>query len=191
MINPEDVEETFNKSDYKEFINVNCKDISYGLSVNYGIYIPLRNDTGYLILNYQAIKSNQNILKNVIKHELTHYFDKTQNKNNKWKDLFTKDDEVPNNIQRPLITLMRKYNLGWNDIYYLCSKDEFEPFCTSIEEHKNEFDKHILANLINYTLSGKIAEQPKQLRNLYLFIFVNLLFDESRERITYIEEHLN
>lgn len=191
IINPEDVEETFSKSDYREFVDVSYKDISYGLSVNYGIYVPLRNDTGYLILNYQAIKNNSNILKNVIKHELTHYFDKTQNKNNKWKDLFTKDDEVPNNIQRPLITLMRKYNLGWNDIYYLCSKDEFESFCTSIEEHKKEFDKHILANLIDYTLSGKILEQPKQLRNLYLFIFVNLLFDKSRERTKYIEEHLN
>ena len=68
---------------------------------------------------------------------------------------------------------------------------EFESFCTSIEEHKKEFDKHILENLIDYTLSGKILEQPKQLRNLYLFIFVNLLFDESRKRIEYIEEHLN
>ena len=84
-----------------------------------------------------------------------------------------------------------KYDLSWNDIYYLCSKDEFESFCTSIEEHKKEFDKHILANLIDYTLSGKILEQPKQLRNLYLFIFVNLLFDEYRKRIEYIEEHLN
>ena len=60
---------------------------------------------------------------------------------NKWKDLFTKNDDIPINIQRPLITLMRKYDLGWNDIYYLCSKDEFESFCTSIEEHKK--------NLIN------------------------------------------
>lgn len=68
---------------------------------------------------------------------------------------------------------------------------EFESFCTSIEEHKKEFDKHILANLIDYTLSGKILEQPKQLRNLYLFIFVNLLFDESRKRIKYIRKHLN
>ena len=68
---------------------------------------------------------------------------------------------------------------------------EFESFCTSIEEHKKEFDKHILANLIDYTLSGKILEQPKHLRNLYLFMFVNMVFDESAERIKYIREHLN
>ena len=86
IINFEDVEETFSKSDYKEFIDINYKDIIYGLSVNYGIYVPLRNDTGYLILNYQAIKNNPNVLKDVIKHELTHYFDKTQNKNNRWKN---------------------------------------------------------------------------------------------------------
>ena len=61
IINPEDVEETFSKSDYREFVDVSYKDISYGLSVNYGIYVPLRNDTGYLILNYQAIKNNSNM----------------------------------------------------------------------------------------------------------------------------------
>ena len=35
IINPEDVEETFSKSDYREFVDVSYKDISYGLSVNY------------------------------------------------------------------------------------------------------------------------------------------------------------
>ena len=87
MINPEDVEETFSKSNFREFINTNKNDLIEGLKVNHGIYVPLRNDTGYLILNYQVIKDNPNILNDVIKHELTHYFDKTQNKNNKWKDL--------------------------------------------------------------------------------------------------------
>ena len=45
MINPEDVEETFSKSNFREFINTNKNDLIEGLKVNHGIYVPLRNDT--------------------------------------------------------------------------------------------------------------------------------------------------
>ncbi len=193
IINPEDVEETFSKSDYREFVDVSYKDISYGLSVNYGIYVPLRNDTGYLILNYQVIKDNPNILNDVIKHELTHYFDKTQNKNNKWKDLIdlgkTPDEYTYKQKMATFILSLLGYNM--KDIQYLGSANEFEAFCTSIEEHKNEFDKNVLNNITEYITTGKLKEQPKHLRNLYLFMFVNMAFDESGERIKYIRKHLN
>lgn len=82
--------------------------------------------------------------------------------------------------------------LGYDmkDIQYLGSAIEFEPFCASIEEHKNEFNKDVLNNITEYVTTNKIKNEPKHLRNLYLFMFVNMVFDESGERIKYIEEHL-
>ena len=46
------------------------------------------------------------------------------------------------------MALTFKYNMNGSDIYYLTSGKEFEAFCTSIDDHKNEFDKNILKNLI-------------------------------------------
>ena len=193
MINPEDVEKTFSKSNFREFINTNKNDLIEGLKVNHGIYVPLRNDTGYLILNYQDIKDNPNILNDVIKHELTHYFDKTQNKNNKWKDLIDlgKSPDEYTYKQKMATFILSLLGYTMKDIQYLGSANEFEAFCTSIEEHKNEFDKNVLNNITEYITTDKLKEQPKHLRNLYLFMFVNMAFDESAERIKYIRKHLN
>lgn len=192
IINPDDVEETFSKSSFKEFVGVSKYDLIEGLKINHGIYVPLRNDTGYLILNYQAIKDNPDILKDVIKHELTHYFDKTQNKNNKWKDLIdlSKSPEDYTYKQKMAVFILSLLGYDMKDIQYLGSAGEFEAFCTSIEEHKNEFNKDVLNNITEYITTNKIKEQPKHLRNLYLFMFVNMVFDESDERIKYIKEHL-
>ena len=177
---------------FKEFVGVSKNDLIEGLKINHGIYVPLRNDTGYLILNYQAIKDNPNILKSVIKHELTHYFDKTQNKNNKWKDLvdLSKSPEDYTYKQKMAVFILSLLGYDMKDIQYLGSADKFEAFCTSIEEHKNEFNKDVLNNITEYVTTNKIKNEPKYLRNLYLFMFVNMVFDESRERIKYIEEHL-
>ena len=89
------------------------------------------------------------------------------------------------------MALTFKYNMNGSDIYYLTSGKEFEAFCTSIYDHKNEFNKNILKNLIQEVLSGNINNQSKQLRNLYLFMFVNMIFDNSGERIKHIKEHLH
>ena len=51
------------------------------------------------------------------------------------------------------MALTFKYNMNGSDIYYLTSGKEFEAFCTSIYDHKNEFDnsgeriKHIKEHL--------------------------------------------
>lgn len=192
VINPEDIADTFNKSEFKEFIDTTEQDLKYGLSTNYGIYVPLRNKNGYLIINYDVTKENLNNINSIIKHELTHYFENTQHQS-KWNDLISKDSDLNNLDMKKYLATMAltfKYNMNGSDIYYLTSGKEFEAFCASIEDHKNEFDKNILKNLIQEVIAGNINNQPKQLRNLYLFMFVNMIFDDSGERIKYIRKHL-
>ena len=51
VINPEDIADTFNKSDFNEFVDTTEQDLKYRLSTNYSVYVLLRNKNGYLIIN--------------------------------------------------------------------------------------------------------------------------------------------
>lgn len=169
------------------------QSIRFGLTYNHAIYCPTVGNSGVLILNYQALvkeKDNIQFFKSIIAHQLTHYFEVNQKCNiKKWYQIFSNKEQFTVLQQKAIIMLYRKYRVDIQDIQYLANANQFQSFCTSIQKNKNKLDKNILENIVKSVFNLQILKCPIYLRNLYLFIFVNYIFDQVGQRIKYIRQH--
>lgn len=189
IVDEKHIHEKINKYQYY-FINIDdSKQLIEQFKNNNGIYIKITIG-GILFLNFSSLKNNYNLLSDTINHQLTHFFEIQQNQNSIWEDLLPKDPKQLDEKTGITLISLFQYNMTYQDLYYLTCGKQFQAYCTSIQVNKKLFDKNILKNLTQEVLTGNILNQPSILRNLYLFIFLNLQFDSSKKRILYIKEHL-
>lgn len=185
-INPEQLDNINNN-----FILKNKKQIQYQLKINDGL-AKIQNDVGYICLYYDLLKNKKDKIQNVLKHQLTHIFE--NNNIEIWKDLFPIQIKNINQISDKenivFMTLNINYDMTYRDIYYLTSANQFQSYCTSLQNNKQKLDKNILNNINQFVLNGQLNDFNSDIKTLYMFIFLNFVFDKSRQRIQYIKQHL-
>ena len=160
------------------------------LQKHYAIIEDTSDPHKFLFINDNI--TDKDILKQTLRHELTHLLEANESKK-EWYDLLPQDPKQieHTDIYQVLSLLGLKLNMNYAQFYYLTSAKEFEAYCTCVEDNKDKLNKNNANNFLKFIFTDEFETLPSSLKLCYIFLFLNLTLDkDKKERLQYIRQHL-
>ena len=185
--NSKDIKSFLKNHNITKFDKDKIKVIEHELQHNYAMVEDTDDKSKFMFINENAI--DKEILPRILRHELTHFI---EDRTRIWYDLLPKDStKIENNeIYQILSIICLKLNMNYSQLYYITSGKEFEAFCTSVEDCKNEINKENVNNFLKFMFTPEFDNLSSQLKTCCIFMFFNLILDKKKDRIQYLKEHL-